>query len=75
MWVETTSANQAPRLLTISKIGNYEVEVSPHKSLNFSKSIVYCHDLLNCSLEEFSKELKDEGVLDIGRIKTKKMVV
>lgn len=70
--VETTSANQASRLLTVSKIGNYKVKVLPYKSLNISKGIVFCHDLLNCSLEELLEELKDEGVLDIKRIKTKK---
>ncbi|XP_071055015.1 uncharacterized protein [Onthophagus taurus] len=70
--VETASAVQAKRVLVTKRIGNIDVKVNPHRALNTSKGIVYCPDLLNCSLEEIQAELMRQGVIDVRRIKSKR---
>lgn len=70
--IETTSAAQSRRLLELKTLGEFPVEVIPHQSLNTSRGVIYCPDLLNCSTEEILEGLKDQGVIEVRRIKVRK---
>nr|CAH7725245.1 unnamed protein product [Callosobruchus chinensis] len=48
-----------------------KVTVEPHSTLNTSRGVIYCKDLLNCSETEIMEELKSEGVIKVQRIKVK----
>ncbi|CAG9760274.1 unnamed protein product [Ceutorhynchus assimilis] len=69
--VETVSAAQSGKLLTVNKLLDLPVSVLRHESLNVSKGVVYSRDLLCCSEQEILDELKSTGVIDVKRIKTK----
>lgn len=70
--IETTSAAQSRRLLELKKLSEFSVEVTPHQSLNTSRGVIYCPDLLNCSIEDLLEGLKDQNVIEIKRIKVRK---
>lgn len=70
--VETKSNSQSKRLLQVKKFGEYIVEVIPHNTLNTCKGVIFCRDLLNCTIEEITEELQDQGVVDVRRLKTKR---
>lgn len=70
--VETVSAAQSRCLLKAKKLGDFLVEVVAHSNLNTSRGVIYCPDLLNCSLDEILEGLKDQGVITVRRIKTKR---
>lgn len=70
--IECVSNAQSKRLLNITQLAGNVVEVSPHSTLNFSKGIITCKDLLNCSIEEIKEELRNEGIIDAKRIKSKR---
>lgn len=70
--IETISKKQSLLLSKIEKFGEFDVEVTPHTQLNKSKGVIYCHDLLNCTIEEIKEGLENQGVIDIRRLKTKK---
>ncbi|KAG5880218.1 hypothetical protein JTB14_032577 [Gonioctena quinquepunctata] len=70
--VETGSTNQTKKLLELTKFHDYDVSVSPHVSLNQSKGVVTCRDLLNCSVTEIPANLKTQGVSAVRRITVNK---
>lgn len=70
--VQVSSAAQSRRLQQIKTLGEFHVEVVPHTSLNVSRGVIYCPDLLNCTLEEILDGMKEQGVIAVRRIKTKR---
>nr|CAH7765081.1 unnamed protein product [Callosobruchus chinensis] len=70
--VQTKSNPQSKRLMEVTKFGEYEVEIIPHATLNQSKGVILCRDLLNSSVEEVKEELKSIGVIHVRRLKTKR---
>ncbi|KAG8280748.1 hypothetical protein J6590_108267 [Homalodisca vitripennis] len=67
--VEAANAPQAQKFLSMrSFYDKVEVVVHPHETLNFCKGIVFCRDMLCCSIEELKEELKDCLVTDVVRI-------
>ena len=44
-----------------------KVEVTPHKTLNFSKGILYCPRLINDTEEQVLKGLRSQGVTHVKR--------
>lgn len=66
--VETKSNNQSRRLLDMKKFHDFEVTITPHSSLNYSKGVITCRDLLNCSITEILENLNEQGVTDVRRI-------
>lgn len=70
--IETKSNAQSQRALKMTQLTNFQVEVAPHRTLNVSKGVISCADLLNCSLQEIEEELKPSGVLAVSRIRKKK---
>ncbi|KAK5640370.1 hypothetical protein RI129_011181 [Pyrocoelia pectoralis] len=69
--IETVSAAQAKKLLSSERLDSAKIEVTPHNTLNYSKGVVSCKDLLVCSTEEICSELKSQGVTEVRRIKKK----
>lgn len=70
--IQTRTAAQAEKLLNTSRLANMDVEITAHRYLNFSKGVVYCRDLLNCSTDDLLNELTGEGVTEIKRISVKR---
>ncbi|GBN79623.1 hypothetical protein AVEN_125806-1 [Araneus ventricosus] len=70
--IEVTNSKQAENIQKLKKIGNIEVTVTPHRTLNYSKGVIsesefqrdLEEDLLNC--------LKDQKVISVRRITIKK---
>lgn len=70
--VETVSNNQAKRLLNVERLSTFPVEITPHRSLNTCKGVIYNRDLLNCTCEEIAEELRPQGVTHVSRMKTRR---
>ncbi|CAH0547301.1 unnamed protein product [Brassicogethes aeneus] len=70
--VEAKNDKQAKRLQSLVRFGEVDVAVKTHQTLNYSKGVIYCNDLLNCSVEELKEHLLVEGITDFKRIQTKK---
>ncbi|GBL75160.1 hypothetical protein AVEN_194410-1 [Araneus ventricosus] len=56
--VEVQSRKQSEQILKLKKISNIPITVSPHASLNSSKGVITCGELLNVPTEEILKELQ-----------------
>lgn len=57
--IKTKSFSQANKLIKLISLSpTIKVEVSEHKSLNFSKGVIYCNDLRNIPENEILEELK-----------------
>lgn len=62
--IETKTNAQSRRLLEEKKLANLEIEVSPHATLNISKGVIFCKDLLNCSILRRIKSKQNEIMVD-----------
>ncbi|KAK4885164.1 hypothetical protein RN001_001435 [Aquatica leii] len=69
--VETVSSAQANKLLKTERLGESKIEVTPHNTLNSSRGVINCKDLLVCTTDEICAELKSQGVKEVRRIKKK----
>lgn len=69
--VECTAARQIENLLKTTQLGDFEVDIKPHGTLNTSKGVIVCRDLLNSTIEEIREGLKSQGVVDVRRMTTK----
>ena len=70
--IESNNPTQSKKLLSLKKFHEFDVEVTPHMSLNYSKGVVTCQDLLNCSITEIMENLEGQGVIDVKRIMTRR---
>ncbi|XP_055938200.1 uncharacterized protein LOC129968368 [Argiope bruennichi] len=70
--VEVNSRKQAQQLQKLKALATIAITVSPHQSLNTSKGVITCGELLNVPLEIIKKEMKPQGVIDVRRINIKK---
>ncbi|KFM63744.1 hypothetical protein X975_11598, partial [Stegodyphus mimosarum] len=70
--IDTTSAIQSVSLLKLTKLGQIDVTVSAHKTLNYSRGVISEVDLLSVSEEEFVSKLADQNVCAARRIKMRK---
>ena len=66
--IETLTDQIRARFLMLKEIGEVEIEVSPHATLNTTNRVVVCHDLLNCTEEEFATEVAPLGVIACQRL-------
>ncbi|XP_031332884.1 uncharacterized protein LOC116163173 [Photinus pyralis] len=70
--IETVSSKQSKQMLKCERFAGFEIVVEPHKTLNTSRGVVFCRDLLNCSLDEIRDNLSSQGVIDVRRIRTRR---
>ena len=66
--LETSSASQSRCLLKLNNLVGCPILVTPHKSLNTSKGVILCKELVDCTKEEILSELKEQSVKDIFNI-------
>ncbi|GBL75199.1 hypothetical protein AVEN_194438-1 [Araneus ventricosus] len=65
--VEVNSRKQSQQLLKLKALESFPVSVSAHRTLNSSKGVITCGELLNELIDEICKELQSEGVIFIRR--------
>ena len=70
--VEVDRKAQAKNLLKCKFFVNTPVEVSPHRTLNTSKGVIRCRELVECFEDEILAELRDQGVIGVHRITIKR---
>ncbi|GBN99029.1 hypothetical protein AVEN_62332-1 [Araneus ventricosus] len=66
--VEVESPKQAKEISKIKALSTIPVTVKPHATLNSSKGVISCGELLNESEEKITEELKSQGVIHVRRI-------
>ena len=65
------SAAQGKCILKLTSLANTAVTVSAHRTLNTSKGVIRCRELIDCDKAEILEELKTQGVSDINNITVK----
>ncbi|XP_023232322.1 uncharacterized protein LOC111632186 [Centruroides sculpturatus] len=60
--IETASPQQSAKLLTIKTLGDMEVTVTPHGSLNSSRGVISEVDLMSEEESDIQIGLSDQGV-------------
>ncbi|XP_055944602.1 uncharacterized protein LOC129975564 [Argiope bruennichi] len=68
LFVEVASRQQSQKILKLKTFGTIPFSVSPHKSLNSSKGVITCGELLNEPLDVIEKELKSQRATHVRRI-------
>ncbi|GBN97324.1 hypothetical protein AVEN_34543-1 [Araneus ventricosus] len=66
--VEVESPKQAKEISKLKSLSTIPVTVKPHATLNSSKGVISCGELLNESEEKITEELKNQGVIHVRRI-------
>jgi len=59
---------QARKLLKLTTIAEIEVTTNEHKTLNFSKGVIYCNDLRYIDEDTILQELKSQKVTEVKKI-------
>ena len=70
--VEYTNKKQIESLLRLKKFHDLKVQVSLHGSLNTCKGVVRCPDLKAVSEQEILEEMREQGVINVRRIKVRR---
>ncbi|GBM69448.1 hypothetical protein AVEN_29269-1 [Araneus ventricosus] len=66
--VEVESPKQAKEITKLKSLSTIPVSVKPHATLNSSKGVISCGELLNETEEKITEELKSQGVIHVRRI-------
>ncbi|GBO30741.1 hypothetical protein AVEN_122267-1 [Araneus ventricosus] len=66
--VEVHSRKQSQQIVKLKHFSTIPITVSPHASLNFSKEVITCGELLNVPTKEILKELQGQGVSYVRRV-------
>lgn len=69
--VEVASQEEATRLAALTGVPGCEVSCAPHKTLNQSKGVIFCGDLLRYSEERLLREMAGQGVIAVHRFQRK----
>ena len=69
--LEVSSAVQSRCISNLNNLAGCPVLFTPHRSLNTSKGVIRCKELLNCDKQETLSELKTQYVKDITNISVK----
>lgn len=68
LFVEIETKDQGTKLLFMKKIGEMDVEVTPHRTLNYTKGVISEQELLQSTDAEIEEELSEQGVIAARRI-------
>ncbi|GFQ90270.1 uncharacterized protein TNCT_524861 [Trichonephila clavata] len=68
LFLEVTSSNQASALMNLKKMAHFDITVTPHTSLNFSRRVISAADLLNVDTDEILENLREQKVCGVRRI-------
>ncbi|XP_055925489.1 uncharacterized protein LOC129957260 [Argiope bruennichi] len=66
--VEVNSRKQSQNIQKLKALATIPISVSPHASLNTSKGVITCGEILNLSVDYITNELKSQGVVHARRI-------
>ncbi|KAH8335208.1 hypothetical protein KR067_001175, partial [Drosophila pandora] len=66
--LQTKDIRQAEKLLKLTNILHIPVAVSEHRTLNYSKGVIYSNDLRGIDEEEILENLKNQKVSDVRKI-------
>ncbi|GFT26220.1 uncharacterized protein TNCV_1544291 [Trichonephila clavipes] len=66
--IETTTQAQSISLVQCTNVSNIPITATPHKTLNSSKGVIYCPDLIQLPDSEIEEELASQGVESVKRI-------
>ncbi|GFT05543.1 RNA-directed DNA polymerase from mobile element jockey [Trichonephila clavipes] len=66
--IETATQAQSINLLQCTNISNISITATPHKTLNSSKGVIYCPDLIPLPDSEIEEELASQVVEAVKRI-------
>ncbi|GFX51304.1 CCHC-type domain-containing protein [Trichonephila clavipes] len=66
--IETATQAQSINLLRCTNLSNILITATPHKTLNSSKEVIYCPDLIPLPDSEIEEELASQGVEAVKRI-------
>ncbi|GBM48858.1 hypothetical protein AVEN_36916-1 [Araneus ventricosus] len=66
--IEVESPKQAKEITKLKSLSTIPVTVKHHATLNSSKGVISCGELLNKSEEKITAELKSQGVIHVRRI-------
>ncbi|GFV05053.1 glycine dehydrogenase [Trichonephila clavipes] len=66
--IETATQAQSINLLQCTNLSNIPINATPHKTLNSSKGVIYCPDLIPLPDSEIKEELASQGVEAVKRI-------
>ncbi|GBO45075.1 hypothetical protein AVEN_98687-1 [Araneus ventricosus] len=66
--VEVETPKQAKQIVKLNSLSSIPVTVNPHATLNSSKGVISCGELLNESVEKITEELNSQGVIHVRRI-------
>ena len=70
--VEYEKKKHIEKLLRLNKFHDLKVTVSLHGSLNSCKGVVRCPDLKGVSEQEILEEMREQGVINVRRIKIRR---
>ncbi|KAF8783497.1 hypothetical protein HNY73_013652 [Argiope bruennichi] len=70
--IETATPKHSEQLLAIKNFGDAPIEVSGHKTLNYTRGVIFSMDLTMVSDEEFVSELQSFRVTSARRITLKR---
>ena len=70
--MEYEKKKQIDTLLRLEKFHDLKVKVSLHASLNTCKGVVRCPDLKGVSEQEILEEMREQGVINVRRIKIRR---
>ncbi|KAF8795601.1 hypothetical protein HNY73_000088 [Argiope bruennichi] len=70
--IESATPKQSEQLLSIKNFGDAPIEVSGHKTLNYTRGVISSMDLIMVSDEEFVSELQSFRVTSARRITLKR---
>ena len=70
--MEYANKKQIESLLRLKKFHDLKVQVSLHGSLNTCKGVVCCPDLKGVSKQEILEEMREQGVINVRRIKVRR---
>ncbi|GBN64615.1 hypothetical protein AVEN_156679-1 [Araneus ventricosus] len=66
--IEVNSRKQAQQIIKLNNLSSIPVTVAAHATLNFSKGVVSCGELLHTPVEVITKELENQRVTSVRRI-------
>ena len=59
-------------LYRTKELNDIPVKVTPHRTLNYSRCVIWCKELANMDEEDIQKEFKSQGVTKVERMKRQK---
>ena len=59
-------------LYRTDKLNDIPVKVTPHRTLNYSRCVIWCKEMAGMDEEDIQKELQEQGVTKVERMKRRK---